>query len=152
MTLRRLTVIALIGFVGALALVGFNRAANATAPAVKAKTPAKAKVPVVVVAYYPLNASHTYIADYLTNFAKKHPKEVDITIVDYQKSKGRKLWEKSGLTCAGLIINGKSTWDVKRGKRVDTIAFEKKMDVFWGRDDFEALVKQLVAQSKNKKK
>jgi hypothetical protein len=148
MLFRRFAVGVLIGIAGALTLVGVCSPAKAVAS--PAKPIVKAKVPVVIQAYYPLNANHKYIAEYLTKFAKSHPKEVSIEIIDFQTSEGRKRWEKSGLTCAGLIINGKTTWDVKRGKRVDTIAFEKKMDVFWGRDDFEALVKQLVAKSKAK--
>lgn len=150
MVLRRIALAVVVVTVAALALPGLRDTALASAPAAKPKP--KPKVPVVVKAYYPMNPSHQFIADYLTKFAKAHPSEVDIEIIDYQKTAGRKRWEKSGLSCAGLIINGKSTWDIKRGKRVDRVAFEKKMDVFWGRDDFELLVKQLVTESKAKAK
>ena len=117
------------------------------------KAAAKSKAPVLVQAYYPSNSQHKFIRDYLEKFAKAHSKDVSLELIDTQTPAGRKAWMKTGLTCSGVFINGKTKWEVKRpGGKTETVDFLKRMDVYWSRKDFETVVNQILAQSKRKGK
>jgi hypothetical protein len=102
-----------------------------------------ASAPIKVVAFYPLNAGHRFIADYLLKFAAEHPDQVHVTAYDMQSPEGMKQWQSSGLNCAGVLINGKTKYDIKRGDKTESVDFVKRMGVDWKQEDFEALVKQL---------
>jgi hypothetical protein len=128
-------------------------AAKATAKPKPSPAPAKVQKPLVLVqAYYPLNDQHKYIVDYLRQFAKAHPRDVKLEVYDTLKSEGRRAWTKTGLTCAGVFINGKTKWEVKKGNKTETVNLIKKMDVFWTRKDFETVVNDLLAKARKKAK
>lgn len=116
-------------------------------PAKPAAKPAAAKGPVLIQAYYPLNSQHKYIADYLKQFAKAKGNKVKLEVYDTQTSDGRKAWTKTGLTCAGIFINGHTKWDTRTGKKVNSVDFIKKMDVFWQKKEFETVVNGLISGS-----
>lgn len=139
----------------AVAVQGAFAGANKPKAAGASKTAAKAKpkTPVLVQAYYPFNSQHKFIADYLKKYEKAHPKEVTVEIYDQQTPEGRKAWMKTGLSCSGVFINGKTKWDIKRANgKTESVEFLKRMDVYWSHQDFETLVKQLVEASKAKPK
>ena len=118
-----------------------------------AKPAAKQKTPVLIQAYFPVNSQHKFIKDYMEKFAKAHPNDVTLEFYDTQTPEGRKAWVKTGLTCAGAFINGKTKWDVKRANgKTESVDFLKRMDIYWSRKDFETVVNQLIAQSKKKGK
>jgi len=106
--------------------------------------------PIKVSAFYPLNEGHKFIGDYLLAFAKAHPDQVYVTVTDMQTPSGRKAWEGSGLTCAGVLVNGTTKHELKRNGKTESVDLIKRMGVNWQKEDFEALVKQLLAD-KNKK-
>jgi hypothetical protein len=135
-------------------LVGAAWAGAKPRPAAKAGPgKAEAKKPAVEIeAYYPLNKDHKYIAEYLQKLAKAHAGQVSVKIFDMQTSEGRKAWSKTGLTCAGVFVNGKTKWEIKRGKKTESVSFLKRMDIFWERKDFETVVNQLLEQAKKTKK
>lgn len=143
----------LVILVAAMAGVSCQRAVSAAGkskPAAKA-APAKPeakKPPVQIEAYYPLNKEHKYIADYLQKLAKAHPGQVSVKIVDMQTPEGRKAWSKTDLGCAGVFVNGKTKWDVKKGKKTESVSFLKRMDTYWDRKDLETVVNQLLEQAK----
>jgi hypothetical protein len=120
-------------------------------PAVELK-PAVGKPVIALVAYYPLTAEHKYIIDYLKGIQKKHPKEISLTVYDMQSPEGRKKWSTTGLGCAGVFVNGKTHWEIKRGGKTETVDFIKRLDDFWPRQDFEAVIKQLLDQAKKQAK
>jgi hypothetical protein len=60
-----------------------------------------------------------------------------------QSPEGMKQWQSSGLDCAGVLINGKTKHDIRRGDKTESVDFVKRMGVDWKQEDFEALVKQL---------
>ena len=103
-----------------------------------------------LVAYYPLNADHKYIADYLKALEKKpgFKGKIKVEINDMQSSEGRDKWKATGLGCAGVFINGKTRWEVLRDGKKETVDFIKRMDSFWDKADFEAVVKQQIADPK----
>jgi ABC-type glycerol-3-phosphate transport system substrate-binding protein len=113
------------------------------------KTPAPAAKPaaataVKIVAYYPLNKDHKYIADYLVALGKKHPDQIKVEVVDMQSPDGRTKWRTSGLSCAGVFVNGKTRWEVLRDGKKENVDFLKRMGSFWDQADFEAVVKQVM--------
>lgn len=105
--------------------------------------------PVKVVAFYPLNEGHKFIADYLLKFAAQNPNQVHVQVYDMQTPDGMKKWQKSGLTCAGVLVNGKTKHEIKRGDKTETVDLVKRMGVAWQEEDFEALVKQLSSAKGN---
>jgi hypothetical protein len=120
--------------------------------ALAAKTPAPAPKPavkpvVVIEAYYPLNERHQYIKDYLEKFAKSKGDKVKFTFYDQNTEAGMQASMKTNLNCAGVLINGKSTWNVRRGKKTEEVSFTKRMDIQWERKDFEWVVNDLLAKA-----
>jgi hypothetical protein len=113
----------------------------------------RAAEPVVdIVAFYPLNAEHQYIADYLLEMEKAHPGEVRVKIYDMQSPEGREEWQGRGLTCAGVFVNGTTRHELTREGKTETVDFIKRMDVFWTRQDFEDVIDNLLQQAEGKPK
>jgi ABC-type glycerol-3-phosphate transport system substrate-binding protein len=104
------------------------------------------KTPVQVVAYYPFNEDHQFIADYLEEFAAAHPEEVELELVDFRTPEGRERWMTTGLSCAGVFIDGETSHEITRDGKTETVNFIKRMDVFWTAEDFEAVVYQLLGK------
>lgn len=115
------------------------------APSAKPLTAGNTDAPIKVNAFYPLNEGHKFIGDYLIAFAKAHPDQVYVTVTDMQSQEGRKAWEGSGLTCAGVLVNGTTKHELKRNGKTETVDLTKRMGINWQQQDFEDLVKQLLA-------
>ena len=157
MTLRRkLTYFALALGVAMLATAG---CAKTQASSGEAKTPPPPPSTVIeglkpgqvgIVAYYPLNEGHKYIADYLKGLEqqKEFKGKVKVEINDTQTSEGREKWKTTGLECAGVFVNGKSRWQVVRDGKKETLDFLKRMDSFWMKEDFLAVLRQQLADPK----
>jgi len=106
-----------------------------TQPASDAKT-AKVKID----AYYPFNEEHKLVGDYLKTFEKKYPGKVSVRLIDFRTSDGYDEWRKTGLSCGGIIINGKSEFDIDTLDGKKTIRFLRKVDAFWSKEDFEKVI------------
>lgn len=121
-----------------------------------AKPPAPKPI-VEIVAYYPFNPDHQYIVDYLKEFEKKYPGQVTVEVNDMQSPEGRKKWADSGLSCAGVFVNGSTRHEIVKDGKTETVDFLKRMDSFWSREDFETVVvkelvvKQLLEKAKSGK-
>jgi hypothetical protein len=129
-------------------------ASNAAPPVATPEEPApvaQSDAAVQIVAYYPLNEDHKYIVDYLKEFEKKYPGEVSVEVNDMQSPEGRKKWQETELSCAGVFVNGKTRHEITRDGKTETVDFLKRMDSFWTREDFEAVVEDLLAKSKAEK-
>lgn len=102
--------------------------------------------PVSIVAYYPLNPDHMFIADYLKSLEKKpeFKGKITVEIIDMQSSEGREKWKTTGLGCAGVFINGKTRWEGLRDGKQETVDFIKRMGSFWDAADLEAVLKQQI--------
>lgn len=105
-------------------------------------TPPESDFPVVMEAYYPLNPGHQFIADYLYAIGEANPETVQVTVYDIQSPDGRKKWMTSGLSCAGVFVNGSTEHQIKRGDESETVRFLFRMDVSWTRDDLLAVIQQ----------
>lgn len=105
-------------------------------------TPPEAEFPVVIEAYYPLNPSHQFIADYVLAIEEANPDTVKVTVYDMQSPEGRKKWMDTGLSCAGIFVNGSTEHQIKRGDETETVNLLKRMDVTWTRDDLLTVIQQ----------
>jgi hypothetical protein len=106
------------------------------------ETPAVPDAPVVIEAYYPLNPSHQFIADYVLAIGEANPDTVQVTVYDMQSPEGRKKWMTSGLSCAGIFVNGSTEHRIKRGDETETVNLLRRMDVTWTRDDLLLVIQQ----------
>ncbi len=106
------------------------------------ETPAESDFPVVIEAYYPLNPGHQFIADYLHAVAEANPETVQVTVYDMQSPDGRKKWMTTGLSCAGVFVNGSTEHQIKREDKVETVRFLYRMGVSWTRDDLLTVIQQ----------
>jgi hypothetical protein len=106
------------------------------------ETAAAPDAPVVIEAYYPLNESHQFIADYLYAIGDANPGKVHVTVYDMQSEEGRKKWMTTGLSCAGVFVNGSTRHTITRGEETETVDLLKRMGVTWTREDLLAVVQQ----------
>lgn len=113
-------------------------------PAAAAQT---AEVPVVIEAYYPLNESHKFIADYLKSVEAANPGKVKVSVYDMQSEEGRRKWAASGLSCAGVFVNGKTSYELTTDGKTETVAFLQRMEVNWTHQDLETVVKQFLEKA-----
>lgn len=115
-------------------------------PAEPAAAP-ESEVPVVIEAYYPLNESHKFIADYLKSVEAANPGKVKVSVYDMQSNEGRRKWASTGLSCAGVFVNGKTSYELTTDGKTETVAFLQRMDVMWAHQDFERVVKQILERA-----
>jgi len=104
-------------------------------------------VPVVIEAYYPLNEGHKFIADYLLGVGKANPETIRVTVYDMQTQVGREHWANSGLSCAGVFVNGSTRHELQGEGGPEVVNFLQRMDVFWNHEDFEAVLAQEFAKA-----
>jgi hypothetical protein len=99
-------------------------------------------VPVLIEAYYPLNPGHQFIADYVSAIGEANPETVQVVVYDMQSPEGREKWMTTGLSCAGVFVNGSTGHQIKRGDKVETVHFLRRMDVSWTREDLLTVIQQ----------
>ncbi len=159
MTREKFAVLMLLAMLGCCLLVmgGCKGAAPATTPTAAtppspqpsepAAEPAKPKTTVMIEAYYPLNESHKFIADYLKEMEKANPGQVTVTVYDMQSEEGRKKWAASGLSCAGIFVNGSTHHEITKDGKTEGVDFLQRMDVFFAHEDFETVVKAILEKA-----
>jgi molybdenum ABC transporter molybdate-binding protein len=100
------------------------------------------KIKVTIQAYYPFNDEHLYIKDYLETLPQKFNGQVRVECVDFRSDEGYVIWRKTGLSCGGILINGKSKFSINKNGQSKEVEFLKKIDLFWTKDELEQAVKQ----------
>jgi hypothetical protein len=108
-------------------------------------TVAPDQVPIQIIAYYPLNESHTFIKDYLALVEKANPGNVTVEFIDMQSAEGREKWSDSGLSCAGIFVNGSTHHELLGADgKTESVDLLQRMDVFWSHEDFEKVLAQIL--------
>jgi hypothetical protein len=105
-------------------------------------TPPEPESLVLIEAYYPLNPRHQFIADYVLAIGEANPDTVKVAVYDMQSPEGRKKWMTTGLSCAGIFVNGSTEHQIKRGDETETVNLLRRMDVTWTRDDLLTIIQQ----------
>jgi len=110
----------------------------------KANQPVSGQVEakVLIQAYFPFNEEHLYIKDYLLSLPQKFNGLVKVECIDFRSDEGYVLWRKTGLSCGGILINGKNKFSISKDGQEKEIEFLKKIDLFWTKDELEEAVKQ----------
>jgi molybdate transport system substrate-binding protein len=106
---------------------------------------------VVINAFYPASGDHLQIFDMVRKFEKEYPGLVKVNCYDIRdplaKPEDWSIYRKSGLTCAGIQINGKSDWMLKEDGKLTEVALLKSPWVGgWTEKDLEAAVAQALAE------
>jgi hypothetical protein len=115
----------------------------------KASSQPSAKV--VIEAYYPFNEKHQFIADYLKTLPQKYGPDVSVELIDMETEEGQARWEKTGLSCGGVFVNGKTSATLTENGKSRKVKFLSRMDVQWQRSDLEKAIEQELQRAKEGK-
>lgn len=103
---------------------------------------------VKVVAYYPGRHEDTLAA--VKHLLEAFPQQVSVEIVDWRRPAGLKRRDGSGLTCAGVTINGKNAFDLEMQGKTAKVLFVRAIDGEWTAEDLTAAVQQEIAKAAKK--
>jgi hypothetical protein len=103
---------------------------------------------VKVVAYYPGRHEDTLAA--VKRLLEAFPQVVSVEIVDWRRPEGLKRRDADGMTCAGVIINGKNAFDLEMQGKTAKVLFVRAIDGEWTEEDLIAAVKQELAKAGKK--
>jgi hypothetical protein len=155
-----------VGAFAALVGAGCSKQDRSPPPALAPKVPPIATVPgggaagttdfcdfkggpetaaVKVVAFYPGRHEDTLAA--VKRLLETFPKDVNVEIVDWRRPEGLKRRDESGLTCAGVTINGKNAFDLEVDGKTAKVLFVRGIDGEWTEADLVATVKQEVTRA-----
>ncbi len=101
---------------------------------------------VIVQAFFPNNLDHKEELDAARGLEKKFPGKVRTEIYETRKPDEKpedyKKWRQTGLTCAGIMINGEDefTVDVGDGKGPHKVLFQRAMGGMWTQVELETAV------------
>ena len=130
--------------------VGGNKSAL-TANEVKVEQKSSAIMPaekVIIKAYLNLGSGcQKETTDLLDNLAKEYSGKVFVEYIDFSTKEGAERTGRDGLSCAGLIINGKQTYAIidKNGARKD-VTFSHPINAQYTADDVKTVVKMLLGE------
>jgi hypothetical protein len=105
---------------------------------------------VTVLAFYPGRHEDTLAA--IKGILKKFPQDVRVEIVDWRMPEGMKRRDEAGLTCAGVVIDGKNAFDITVDGKTNKVLFVRGIDGEWTAADLEAAVRQELAAKKDGEK
>ena len=99
---------------------------------------------VKVEAYYPGRHEDTLAA--VKSLLATFPGQVQVEIIDWRRPEGATRRDAAGLTCAGIVINGKNTIELNAdGKELVRARFVRSVGGEWTKDDLESAVRQEIA-------
>ena len=100
---------------------------------------------VQVVAYYP--GRHEAALAAVKGLRQAFPQDVRVEIVDWRRPAGLQRRDASGLTCAGITINGKNAFDLEVDGKKAKVLFVRDIDGEWAEADLLAAVKQALGET-----
>lgn len=103
---------------------------------------AQEKPRIIIEAYYPFNEEHLFIKEYLLALSVKYKGQLKIDCVDFRSDEGYNRWRKTGLSCGGILINGKNKFRIGGAGQPREVEFIKAMDACWTKEDLEAVIEQ----------
>jgi molybdate transport system substrate-binding protein len=100
---------------------------------------------VQIQAYYPDNEGHAAIKAAVLGLEKQYPGKVAVEFIDFTTEEGYERRKAAGLTCGGVVINGKQTWMIERDGREEPVTFMMGMGGEWQKEDLDQAVASEVA-------
>lgn len=95
---------------------------------------------VKVVAFYP--GRHEDTLEAVKNLLNVFPGKVAVEIVDWRHAEGLRRRDEAGLTCAGVVINGKNVFELQIDGKTANVMFIRGIDGEWTAGELQAAVKQ----------
>lgn len=119
-----------------------------SAPSAGAAATAPSEPKVHVEAYYPDTEGHADIKNLVLSLNKRFPGKVKAEFIDFTSDEGFKRWQKAGLSCGAILINGKQTVTIRGpGGTERQVVFARAMGGEWQADDLIAAVRQEVEKA-----
>jgi len=116
--------------------------------------PEAANAKVIIKAFYPLNEGHKEIIEVLKDLEKRHLGKVRVEAYEIRKPDEKPedfaAWRKTGLSCAGIFINGQDTVKVKDAQGEREVTFHRAMGGEWTKAELIAAVEQEVKRQYGK--
>ena len=85
--------------------------------------------------------------DLLDGLVREYKGQVSVEYIDFSTSEGAERTRKEGLSCAGLVINGKQTYTLKdsNGEQRE-VTFSHPINSQYTADDLKIVVKMLLGE------
>ncbi|MDX9978860.1 MAG: hypothetical protein RBU25_02320 [Lentisphaeria bacterium] len=96
--------------------------------------------PVKVEAFYP--GRHEDTLEAVKGLLQAFPGQVAVEIVDWRHAEGLGRRDATGLTCAGVMINGKNLFELEIDGKTTKVMFIRGLDGEWTAAELHAAVKQ----------
>jgi molybdate transport system substrate-binding protein len=106
--------------------------------------------PLRITAYYPANETHEPTYKVVEGLVDRYPGQVRLEIVDFESDDGFDRWIGDGYTCGAIVINGRSSFTVRRDGRPVEISLKKKLDQDWSEKDLYDVLDMLLAEQSGK--
>lgn len=97
---------------------------------------------VLVECYYPYNEEHIDMKEYFDTFAGRYDGRVIVRVIDFRDDEGYIEWRATGLTCGAVFINKEHAHTMMIGGEEKTVDFQKRMDVYWTREELDAAIRR----------
>jgi molybdate transport system substrate-binding protein len=102
-----------------------------------------------ILAFFPDDADHVDVRALLNSLPQQYPGKVTVEIHSFKDPNGDpegfKKWQKAGLGCACLLINGRNAFYVGADKHL--VRFQRKMEVQWRKDELLDALRQVLGLS-----
>jgi molybdate transport system substrate-binding protein len=102
----------------------------------------------VLVAFFPNDADHRDVRAFLNSLPQRFPGKVTLEIHNFKDPNGDpegfRKWQKAGLGCAGILLNGKNAFTLGTGKAQRLVRFQRKMDVQWRHEELLTAIQQEI--------
>jgi hypothetical protein len=95
---------------------------------------------VKVVAYYPGRHEDTLAA--VKGLLEAFPEKVSVEIVDWRHPEGLRRRDETGMSCAGVMINGKNVFELQIDGKTTNVMFIRGLNGEWTAAELHAAVKQ----------
>jgi molybdate transport system substrate-binding protein len=102
--------------------------------------------PLHITAYYPANETHQATYKVVEGLVDRYPGQVRLETVDFESDDGFDRWIGDGYTCGALVINGKSSFTIRRDGKPVEISLKKKLDQDWSEKDLYDVLDMLLAE------
>lgn len=103
--------------------------------------------PLHITAYYPDNETHEPTYKVVEGLVDRYAGQVRLEIVNFESDDGFDRWIGDGYTCGAIVVNGKSSFTVRRDGKPVEISLKKKLDQDWSESDLYEVLDMLLAET-----
>jgi molybdate transport system substrate-binding protein len=119
-------------------------------PTASPPKPVSAKPLVTVQAFYPDNEDHAWAKKLVVDIDAQYQGKVKAEFIAFNTDEGYQRWKAAGMTCGGLLVNGKQTCQVMRKGKKTEVTFMMKEGGEWTKADLEYAIKEALKAAEKK--